>query len=69
MKDNKSDKSIFHDYAEEKVADDLKKNEALLKQRFILAHNISEMGQQLSKKGWQYGQQRLLQYHKMVIAL
>lgn len=51
MKDNK--KSIFHDYAEEKVADDLKKNEALLKQRFILAHNISEMGQQLSKKGWQ----------------
>lgn len=53
MKDNKTDKSIFHDYAEEKVADNLKKNEALLKQRFILAHNINEMGQQLSKKGWQ----------------
>src|SRR6478736_369992 len=50
MEDNK--KSVLHDFAEEKVANDLEKNKALLHQRFILAHNINEMGQQLSKKGW-----------------
>lgn len=44
--------SPFKQYAQEKVADDFQKNEALLKQRYILAINISEMGQQLSKKGW-----------------
>lgn len=44
--------SPFKDYAQEKVTEDLNKNEGLLKQRYILSHNINEMGQQLSKKGW-----------------
>jgi hypothetical protein len=45
-------KSPFTPVAEQKVADDFQKNEALLKQRYILAINVAEMGQQLSKKGW-----------------
>lgn len=53
MENNESNNSPFKDYAEDKVTEDLNKNQHLLKQRYMLAINIGEMGQQLSKNQWE----------------